>query len=95
MVGVIFLKKVVDMKAWELYIGQSVWFFFIGILFYILRTLLDLTALGKNALFQQSFDTVQTLGNGSATARDADKFMDRMFDPPRSTFTGAGVVPYA
>ena len=74
----LFLKPVVELKAWELYTGQSIWFFFIGIVFYILKYLLDMTFLGKNKQFQSVYKVVEKIGSGQALPQDGATFADQI-----------------
>jgi hypothetical protein len=74
----LFSKPVVELKAWELYTGQSVWFFFIGIVFYILKYLLDMTFLGKNKQFQSVYKVVEKIGSGQALPQDGATFADQI-----------------
>jgi hypothetical protein len=74
----LFSKPVVELKAWELYTGQSVWFFFIGIVFYILKYLLDMTFLGENKQFQSVYKVVEKIGSGQALPQDGATFADQI-----------------
>ena len=74
----LFLKPVVELKAWELYTGQSIWFFFIGIVFYILKYLLDMTFLGKNKQFQSVYKVVEKIGSGQALPQDGATLADQI-----------------
>lgn len=71
----VFLKPVKDMKAWELYVGQGVWFFFIGVVFMLIKYLLDKTVLKKSKTFQKGFRLVEDLSTGQARAEDGKKFL--------------------
>ncbi len=66
----LFMRPVADLKAWELYTGQSIWFFFIGIVFFLFRYLLDMTFLKKNTTFQKAYRVVEKVGTGEASAKD-------------------------
>jgi hypothetical protein len=74
----LFSKPVVELKAWELYTGQSIWFFFIGIVFYILKYLLDMTFLGENKQFQSVYKVVEKIGSGQALPQDGATFADQI-----------------
>jgi len=66
----LFMKPVTELKAWELYTGQSIWFFFIGIVFFLFRYLLDMTFLKKSTTFQKAYRVVEKVGTGQASAQD-------------------------
>jgi hypothetical protein len=70
----IFMKNVKDLKAWQLYAGQSIWFFFIGIVFYFIKSILDMTFLSKNRMFKSAYQVVESIGTGQAGADDGSKF---------------------
>tara|TARA_Y100000389_G_C17433894_1_gene504342 strand:+ start:1333 stop:1578 length:246 start_codon:yes stop_codon:yes gene_type:complete len=72
----IFMKPVTQLKAWELYTGQSIWFFFIGIIFFILKYLIDMTFLKGNSRFQSVYKVVEKVGTGQARPQDGAAFAD-------------------
>jgi hypothetical protein len=72
--GAIFMKDVKDIKAWQLYAGQSIWFFFVGIMFYLVKSILDMTFLSKNKTFTSAYKVVESIGTGQAGADDGSKF---------------------
>lgn len=74
---VIFMRRVSEMKAWELYTGQSIWFFVVGIAFYLLKYLLDMTFLRSSPRFQSAYKVVETVGSGQASPDDGAKFASR------------------
>ena len=70
----LFMKPVTELKAWELYTGQSIWFFFIGIVFFLFKYLLDMTFLAKNRQFQSAYRVVEKVGTGQARPEDGAQF---------------------
>lgn len=68
------MKDVKDLKAWQLYVGQSMWLFFIGIVFFLLKMLLEMTFLAKSSSFQSAYRIVEEIGTGKADADDGKKF---------------------
>ena len=72
----LFMKPVRELKAWELYTGQSIWFFFIGIVFFLLKYLIDMTFLKGNKGFQTAYRVVEKVGTGQARPQDGAAFAD-------------------
>lgn len=72
----LFMKPVMELKAWELYTGQSIWFFFIGIVFFLIKYLLDMTFLKSSQRFQSAYRVVEKVGTGQAGAQDGAAFAD-------------------
>jgi hypothetical protein len=72
----LFMKRVAELKAWELYTGQSVWFFFIGIVLFLLRYLLSKTPLNSSSTFQSGYGIVEKIAAGQALPRDGAKFAE-------------------
>ena len=59
----------------ELYLGQSIWLFTIGMVFYLVKYALDMTFLGSSQRFQRAYGLVERIGTGEATAKDGGAFM--------------------
>lgn len=76
--GAIFTKDVKELKTWQLYAGQSIWFFFMGIMFYLIKTIIDMTFLSKNKTFTSAYNVVESIGTGQAGANDGSKFAARI-----------------
>ena len=76
MAKALFMKPVTELKAWELYTGQSIWFFFIGIVFFLLKYILDMTFLKSNQRFQTAYRVVEKVGTGQARPQDGAAFAD-------------------
>ena len=72
-----FTRRVTELKAWQLYTGQSVWFFFIGIIFYILKRILDMTFLKDNVQFQSAYTVAENIGSGQARPDDGAQFAEQ------------------
>ena len=72
----LFMKPVTKLKAWELYTGQSIWFFFIGIVFFLIKYLIDMTFLKNNRQFQSAYRVVEKIGSGQALPQDGAQFVD-------------------
>lgn len=70
----LFMKPVKELKAWELYTGQSIWFFFIGIFFFVLKYMLDKTFLKTSPQFQSAYKVVEKIGSGQALPADGARF---------------------
>ena len=77
----IFMRDVKEMKAWQLYAGQSVWFFAVGIVFYLLKMLLDMTSLKRSKSFNSAYSLVESIGTGKAGATDGEQFAKKILDP--------------
>lgn len=75
----LFMKPVTELKAWELYTGQSIWFFCIGIVFFLLKYLLDMTFLKSSSRFQSAYKVVEKVGTGQALPKDGAAFADSIF----------------
>lgn len=71
---VLFMRPVGELRAWELYTGQSIWFFFVGILFFLIKFLLDKTLLQRSETFQWGFDLIAKIGSGQALPTDGARF---------------------
>ena len=74
----LFMKPVTELKAWELYTGQSIWFFFIGVIFFLIKSLIDMTFLKNNQKFQSAYRVVEKVGTGQARPQDGAAFADRI-----------------
>lgn len=72
----IFMRPVTELKAWELYTGQSIWFFFVGIIFFILKYLIDMAFLKGNSRFQSAYKVLEKVGTGQARPQDGASFAD-------------------
>ena len=72
----LFMKPVTELKAWELYTGQSIWFFFIGIVFFLIKYLLDMTFLKGSQRFQSAYRVVEKVSTGQARPQDGAAFAD-------------------
>ena len=72
----LFMKPVTELKAWELYTGQSIWFFFIGIVFFLFKYLIDMTFLKSSQRFQSAYKLVEKVGTGQARPQDGAAFAD-------------------
>jgi len=70
------MKPVTELKAWELYTGQSIWFFFIGIVFFLIKYILDMTFLKSSARFQSAYRVVEKIGSGQARPADGAQFAE-------------------
>jgi len=72
----LFMKPVKELKAWELYTGQSIWFFFIGIVFFIIKFILDKTFLKRSTTFQKAYRVIEKVGTGQARPNDGAALAD-------------------
>jgi len=72
----LFMKPVKELKAWELYTGQSIWFFFIGIVFFIIKFILDKTFLKRSTTFQKAYRVIEKVGTGQARPDDGAALAD-------------------
>lgn len=79
----IFMKDVKELKAWQLYAGQSIWFFSVGIMFYFVKSILDMTFLSKYKTLTSAYQVVESIGTGRAGADDGSKFAAKVFGSPR------------
>lgn len=81
----LFMKPVTELKAWELYTGQSIWFFFIGIIFYLLKNLLNRTFLKESSRFQSVYNVVEKLGTGQARPQDGVYFAESIIGTDKAS----------
>ena len=65
-----FDQKVVNLRAWELYLGNALWTFFIGILLVLAVKLLDVFGLEKTGLGELVNKTGEVIGARSDVAND-------------------------
>jgi hypothetical protein len=75
----LFMKPVTELKAWELYTGQSIWFFFIGIVFFLLKYLLDPFLKGNQHL-HSAYRLIEKIGTGQARPQDGAAFADSILN---------------
>lgn len=68
-----FDQKVTNLKAWELYLGNALWTFFIGILLVLAIKVLDIFGLEKSNLGEILEKTGQVIG---ARANIANEIID-------------------
>ncbi len=69
------MRPVSSLKAWELYTGQSLWFFFIGIVFFLLQMLIGkLVTSTSSPQLKYAYDVIETIGSGQAKPGDGAKF---------------------
>ena len=62
-----FMMRVVDMKAWQLYVGQSLFLVVMGILFWLLNSVL--ASLGvDNRYLKSGVSAVRSVATGGVTA---------------------------
>tara|TARA_X000000368_G_C22761076_1_gene592773 strand:+ start:221 stop:466 length:246 start_codon:yes stop_codon:yes gene_type:complete len=76
----VFMKKVTELKAWELYTGQSVWFFFIGVVLFLMRYILNKTPLLNNSSFNSGYGIVEKIAAGQALPQDGAMFAKSFLD---------------
>lgn len=74
----VFMKRVAELKAWELYTGQSVWFFFIGIILFFIRYIIAKTPLRESSSFQSGYGIVEKIAAGQALPQDGANFAQSM-----------------
>ena len=70
----LFEKRVKEMKAWQLYVGQSMWLFFIGIFFFVLKLVIDKLFMPKSPVFRKGYNVVESIATGTATSGSGQKF---------------------
>lgn len=62
-----FMRPVKELKAYQLFLGQSMWFFIIGIIFFVIKQVSDKTFTPKS-FFTQSIDVIEDIGTGQSAA---------------------------
>ena len=73
-----FTMKVVDMKAWQLYVGQSLFLVVVGIIFWLLTTLLE--SLGvKNKYIDSGISAVKSVTTGDVTSQSGVDALKSVF----------------
>ena len=82
--NLIFMKPVTELKAWELFTGQSIWFFFIGIVFFLIHIILDMTFLKGSPRVQSAYRVVEKVGTGQARPQDGAAFVDSILKTPKA-----------
>ena len=65
-----FDQKVVNLKAWELYLGNALWTFFIGLVLILTIKVLDVFGLENSALYDIAQKAGQVMGARSGVASD-------------------------
>ena len=65
-----FDQKVTNLRAWELYLGNALWTFFIGILLVLAVKLLDIFGLNKTGLGEIVQRTGEVIGARSDVANE-------------------------
>lgn len=65
-----FDQKVTNLRAWELYLGNALWTFFIGILLVVAVKLLDVFGLQKTGLGEIMHRTGEVIGARADVASD-------------------------
>ena len=65
-----FDQKVTNLRAWELYLGNALWTFFIGILLVLAVKLLDIFGLEKTGLGEIVNKTGEVIGARADVAND-------------------------
>lgn len=73
-------KKVTNVKVWELYAGQSLWFFVVGVVFAILGMLLK-PLIKPSPVLSKAYGIVETIGTGRADASHGSKFASALVAP--------------
>ena len=76
MAKALFMRPVSELKAWELYLGHSIWFFYIGIVFFLIKYLLDMTFLQRSQGFQSAYKVISKVGSGQALPKDGADFAE-------------------
>lgn len=59
-----FNMKVVDMKAWQLYLGQSTFVVVMGLIFYAIIEFLKILGLAEQPILKAGVDGLQSLATG-------------------------------
>ena len=72
MTHTMFMSDVKNMKAWQLYTGQSIWFFVIGIVFFLVRVIL--VQFQPSPSVMNTYGLVEKIGTGRADAEDGSEF---------------------
>ena len=73
-----FTMKIVDMKAWQLYVGQSLFLVVIGIIFWLLTTLLATLGV-KNKYIDSSVSALRDVATGDVTAQSGVDALKSVF----------------
>lgn len=53
-----------DMKAWQLYVGQTIWIASLAVIFFILNMLLDMTFLKNNSSIRKGVFIAEAISTG-------------------------------
>ena len=73
----VFMRKVTELKAWELYVGQSLFFVLVAIFFFIIRRLLDMTPLGSDTRVIAGLTLGKSIGTGDVNG-SIETFADKV-----------------
>ena len=76
-----FNLPIVQMKAWQLYLGQSAFVFVMGAFFWVLVRLLRALGLGANPLVQDTTRGLKKFATGTQSADAAEEIMSSVFQP--------------
>jgi hypothetical protein len=73
-----FTMKIVDMKAWQLYIGQSLFLVVVGIIFWLLNSLLRSLGI-KNKYIDTSVSALRNVATGEVTSQSGIDVLKSVF----------------
>lgn len=59
-----FTMPVSDMKAWQLYVGQTMWLITLGVVFFIINMLVDMTFLKENKPVRKGLRIAEDISTG-------------------------------
>jgi hypothetical protein len=57
-----------DMKAWQLYVGQTMWLITIGVVFFIINMLVDMTFLKENNPVRKGLRIAEDISTGEGVS---------------------------
>lgn len=73
-----FNMRVSEMKAWQLYVGQSSFVLVMGIVFYIIMEVIRMLGFGENKYVKTAAQGLQSLATGSVDSGSGASFMSGM-----------------
>jgi hypothetical protein len=65
-----FTMPVAHMRAWQLYVGQTTWVIFLGLLFWLISALIEATPLNRSPALKKGVSTLKDLATGEGVQSD-------------------------
>lgn len=73
-----FTMNIVDMKAWQLYVGQSLFLVIVGVIFWLLNSLLGSLGI-KNKYIDTGVSAIRNVATGDVTSQSGVDVLKSVF----------------